>query len=322
MNIEETPLVSISCITYNHESYIRQCLDGFMMQKTNFAFEILIHDDASTDKTADIIREYETKYPEIIKPIYQTVNQYSKGIKISITFNFPRAKGKYIALCEGDDYWTDPHKLQRQVDFLEANSDFGLVHTNFVAYNQKEDTYREITFKRDTGNVFDKFLETNQVGALTVLFRKEILAPVYQEEFIKKRFLMGDYPMWLYIARFYKIGYIDEETAVYRVLPESMSNTQNKIKAAYFKSSVLEIRAYFAKQYGNINLILDDLLNQYKHQLKFGFDHKQKTMVIESYYFLKTYNTCSNNCFLYYIGAKYNLYTLSKFILKLKKKIR
>ena len=115
------PLVSIICITYNHEPYIRQCLDGFMMQKTNFPFEVLIHDDASTDKTADIIREYEARYPDVIKPIYQTENQYSKGVRIGLTYLYPNAKGKYIAECEGDDYWTDPLKLQKQVDILEKN---------------------------------------------------------------------------------------------------------------------------------------------------------------------------------------------------------
>jgi len=104
-------VVSISCITYNHAPYIRQCLDGFVMQKTTFPFEILIHDDASTYGTPDIIREYEAKYPGLIKPIYQTENQHSKGVKISQTFNWPRARGKDIALCEGDDYWTDPYKL-------------------------------------------------------------------------------------------------------------------------------------------------------------------------------------------------------------------
>ena len=104
-NIE--PLVSICCLTYNHAPYIRDAIEGFLMQKTNFPVEILIHDDASTDGTADIIREYETRYPDIIKPIYQTENQYSKGVKISREYQFSRARGKYIALCEGDDYWTD-----------------------------------------------------------------------------------------------------------------------------------------------------------------------------------------------------------------------
>jgi len=108
MNQSNTdPLVSICCLTYNHAPYIRDAIEGFLMQKTNFPVEILIHDDASTDGTADIIREYETRYPDIIKPIYQTENQYSKGVKISWEYQFSRARGKYIALCEGDDYWTD-----------------------------------------------------------------------------------------------------------------------------------------------------------------------------------------------------------------------
>ncbi|WP_298973438.1 glycosyltransferase [uncultured Psychrobacter sp.] len=115
------PLVSIVCITYNHERYIRDALNGFLMQKTDYPFEVLIHDDASKDNTADIIRDYEQRYPNIIKPIYQTENQYSKGIKISPTFNFPRAQGDYIALCEGDDFWTCSDKLSRQVSFLRKN---------------------------------------------------------------------------------------------------------------------------------------------------------------------------------------------------------
>ena len=117
----EEILVSIICNAYNHEPYIRDALDGFVMQKTDFPFEVLVHDDASTDKTAEIIRQYEEKYPDIIKPVYQTENQYSKKVSIGKTFQFPRAKGKYFAFCEGDDYWTDPLKLQKQVDALEKN---------------------------------------------------------------------------------------------------------------------------------------------------------------------------------------------------------
>ena len=96
------------------------------MQKTTFPFEYLIHDDASTDDTADIIREYEIRYPDIIKPIYQTENQYSKKIYIVENIQLPIAQGKYIAICEGDDYWTDPLKLQKQVDFLDTHPDYTL----------------------------------------------------------------------------------------------------------------------------------------------------------------------------------------------------
>ena len=118
--MQDDVMVSITCITYNHENYIGDAIDGFLMQKTSFPYEILIHDDASTDRTAEIIREYELKYPDLIKPIYQKENQYSKGVKVG-RFNRERATGKYIALCEGDDYWTDPYKLQKQIDYMEAN---------------------------------------------------------------------------------------------------------------------------------------------------------------------------------------------------------
>ena len=118
-------LVSVSCITYNHEPYIRACLDGFLMQKTNFPIEVIIHDDCSTDGTKEIIEEYVNRYPNIIFPVFQSENQYSKGVRgFMARFNFPRCRGKYIALCEGDDYWTDPLKLQKQVDFLEINDEY------------------------------------------------------------------------------------------------------------------------------------------------------------------------------------------------------
>jgi len=126
MNKENDILVSISTITYNHVNYIKDALDGFLSQKTNFSYEILIHDDASTDGTEEIIREYASKYPELIKPLYEEENQWKKGIRGSAVFNFPRAKGKYIALCEGDDYWTDPLKLQKQVDFLKKHQNINL----------------------------------------------------------------------------------------------------------------------------------------------------------------------------------------------------
>ena len=127
-DIANTPLVSIICSTYNHGLYISQCLDGFLMQKTNFPFEILIHDDASTDNTPDIIREYEHNHPQVIRPIYQKENKYSKKEDIFAKYQCSRVRGKYIAICEGDDYWIDPLKLQKQIDFLENNPDYGMIY--------------------------------------------------------------------------------------------------------------------------------------------------------------------------------------------------
>ena len=123
--------VSVICNAFNHGKYIRDALNGFVMQKTDFRYEVLVHDDAATDNTAEIIREFEEKYPDIIKPIYQTENQYSKNVWITDVYQIRRSKGKYIALCEGDDYWTDPDKLQKQYDALESHPDVDIcVHAS------------------------------------------------------------------------------------------------------------------------------------------------------------------------------------------------
>lgn len=113
------PIVSICCITYNHEKYIRGTIEGFLIQKTEFPFEIVIHDDASTDNTAKILKNYAEQYPKLIFPIWQEENQYSRGVKIYPSCVWPKARGKYIALCEGDDHWIDSRKLQNQMNFIE-----------------------------------------------------------------------------------------------------------------------------------------------------------------------------------------------------------
>ena len=136
--VDSRPLmVSIQCFTYNHEPYIRQCLEGFVMQKTNFRFEAIVHDDASTDGTATIIREYAEKYPDIIKPIFETENQYSKRDGSLDRIMDEACKGKYIALCEGDDYWTDPLHLMKQITFLENNSECVYSCCRYLEYNEK-----------------------------------------------------------------------------------------------------------------------------------------------------------------------------------------
>lgn len=144
-----TIMVTVRCATYNHVDYIRQCLDGFVMQKTNFRFEAIVHDDASTDGTADIVREYASKYPDIIKPIYETENQYSKKDgSIRRIFN-QHTRGKYIAMCEGDDYWTDPLKLQKQVDFLESHPDYVMCSHRYDEYIQDLGTLNTCTVHKD-----------------------------------------------------------------------------------------------------------------------------------------------------------------------------
>jgi glycosyltransferase involved in cell wall biosynthesis len=157
------------------------------MQNTTFTFEVLIHDDASTDATANIIEEYRKKYPDIIKPIYQKENQYRKGVMNTLTYQLPRAKGKYIAFCEGDDYWTDEYKLQKQIDFLEANPDYTLCCHRYHIYDVEDNRwepeqgyYKELFSGNEEGISFNFEFNLNYwlTKLLTVVFRRDTIDSV------------------------------------------------------------------------------------------------------------------------------------------------
>lgn len=256
----DSPLVSISCITYNHAPYISQTLDGFLMQKTNFAFEILIHDDASVDRTADIIRGYEAKFPKLIKPIYQKENQYSQGkTDISERWNFPRAKGKYIALCEGDDYWIDENKLQMQVDFLEGNSEYGLCYSQVKQFVQKTGKCLPQNFGAFVKDFDDLLYNGNRIPTPTTIFRKDLLDR-YLEEIDpgSKNWLMGDYPIWLFLTHESKIKFINQPTSVYRILEKSACHCNDVEKQVIFSKSFTDIAIFFANKYEKQPPIFDE----------------------------------------------------------------
>lgn len=212
------PLVSICCITYNHGPFIRQCLDGFLMQETTFPVEILIHDDASTDDTAAVIREYAQRHPGLFKPILQTKNQHSKGIKPNPTFNYPRAQGDFIAFCEGDDFWVRSDKLLRQVEFLEKNPTYSLCWTRF-------ETLDHVTGRRERdGNDrwfvepggcqfgFHEFCTGWHMGTQTLVFRREAMNfSSFNNRAFRDIFLVSDLLTW-------GDGYCLPDTmAVYRI---------------------------------------------------------------------------------------------------------
>lgn len=205
-------LVSINCITYNQVNYIRQCLEGFLIQKTNFDYEVLIHDDASTDGTDDIIREYAQKYPTIIKPIFEKENQYSKGIPISATFNYPRVKGKYIAVCEGDDYWTDPYKLQKQVDFLNNHPDYAMCfHDCYIRNETQNEFYHEEIQDRDYSvkELFSKWI----VPTASMLLKKECVLEISPDI----RIINGDIRVVLSCFAHGKVRGMKDKMSAYRV---------------------------------------------------------------------------------------------------------
>lgn len=229
--MNEDILVSISCITYNHDKYIRDCFDGFLMQKTDFAFEVLVHDDASTDNTSNIIREYQEKYPDIFKPIIQKENQYSKGIRsFSVTFNFPRAKGKYIALCEGDDYWTDPYKLQKQLDFMEQHDDVSMcfhrvnviIDGDIGNSRMKKNIYDHLTEKEYTGQeVYSKWT----IPTASTFFRNY---GSYFFDYSDSRFIFGDTVLFLRLAEKGKLFCLNDIMATYRRSIKGMTIATSK----------------------------------------------------------------------------------------------
>ena len=215
--------VSILCFAYNHEKYIRQCLDGFIMQK-DITFEIIIHDDASTDKTADIIREYKKKYPELFKPIYQKENQYSQHVDIGKKYMVPLITGKYVAICEGDDYWTDPYKLKKQYDALESNPDCYMCLHNVLVVSEDGNTtekyYPEckvIAGKMTSASFFASLekAELYHTSSFYITADKYIEYRNNPPEF-RKVSPVGDYPALLYFAYIGNVYYIDEVMSNYR----------------------------------------------------------------------------------------------------------
>ncbi|SFC09814.1 Glycosyltransferase involved in cell wall bisynthesis [Alkalibacterium subtropicum] len=307
-------LVSIVCNAYNHEAYIAQAIESFLKQKTNFNFEILINDDASTDNTAEIIRAYESQSPDIINAMYQTENQHSKGVRIC-GINESRAVGKYIALCEGDDYWTDPYKLQKQVDFLENNEDVSLcVHgATIIEGRTDKPLYKVRPADRS------KYFSTEDIifggGGLfptnSMVYRREdsVVRPAfYYSSFV------GDYPLTIFLSLVGKVYYLDEIMSTYRyAVPGSWTereylNSERRINhykamermlagvndytdnayASVIRKTILKDKIYLHLEQKRLNELAEKDLNDFYNELKekkeiYGFykglSKKEKLMI-------------------------------------------
>lgn len=251
----DKPLVSVRCITYNQQDYIHQSLDGFLMQKTTFPFEVIVHDDASTDKTAEVIRKYEAKFPKIVKPIYETENQYSKHDGSLGRIVNAACKGKYIALCEGDDYWIDENKLQMQVDILEANPEATICYCRVQTFEGQVDKHTIPLDKSITEgfvNLKDFTTEEFKNGHWTFhtssfFIRKEILIDFANKDNEKfGTFPYGDMPVQLFALCKGKGFFIDKIMSKYRLFsggynsfvlahPEKRINDEKKLIQALTK---------------------------------------------------------------------------------------
>lgn len=269
--MEQSIEVSVVCTTFNQEKYLRKALDGIVMQKTSFAFEVIVHDDASIDNTPIIIKEYSEKYP-FIKPLYQKENQYSKGIDISSTFVFPLIKGKYVAFCEGDDYWTDSNKLQILYDFMKNHNDCSMCcHAyNNIDANSEQIVNQIRTCDGDSDiSVEQAILYNNPPQLASQMFRKDVC--LQQPKLFLNRGV-GDYTLLLYSAVCGSMHYINKAMANHRILSDSSwSKTVYKTKSGKIAHS--ERMISFLEDYNSYtNHVYDAIISVRINHFKYIID--------------------------------------------------
>ncbi len=228
---EGPPLVSVVCITYNHGPYIRDAIAGFLMQETDFPFEIVIHVDASTDGTADMITEYAREFPHLIKPIYQSKNQYSRGVKTILTA-LEMARGEFVALCEGDDFWTIPNKLSKQALFLQQNENYSFCfHRAKIVTTKGEETGRywpSSNWSFEKTNLLD-IIEENFISTQTVMCRNKNLH-LNNIRALSQNLFFTDWAIHTLNALYGDIFFSDEVMACYRVSDEGVTLSTPLVK--------------------------------------------------------------------------------------------
>lgn len=267
------PIVTVVILTYNHEKYIAQAIESVLEQKTSYNYNILIGDDYSTDGTRKIINSIYEKNPTKIQLLFPNKNL---GALLNEKNCIEASTGKYIAFLEGDDYWADNLKLQKQVDYLESHPDCGLVHGNVNHYYQTKGILLENINKTKESQLindysFESLLmsDKHSIKTMTTCFRSDIVKTHFDYQVaIDRKWKLTDLPLWLVISKHAKIHYIDEVFATYRLLDESASRTNDYRKKHNFHLSVFDIRLYFWEKYsGDIKLKNQLELSQAKTNL-------------------------------------------------------
>jgi glycosyltransferase involved in cell wall biosynthesis len=247
--------VSVLMPTYMHEKYISQAIESFLAQKCTYTCELLINDDCSKDKTAEIAAEYANKYPEKVKFFAQKEN---KGLLENYRFLLSKASGDYIAILESDDYWTDQEKLEKQISFLENNQEYGLSFTGWTRDRDGiQESYSNDAFLSNlsTSEAYKYILLRNIIRAVTVVFRRSEFDKYCNiDNYIDNKFITFDYPVWLSILAHNKVHYLPECTAVYREIGTSISNASNLGKRLNFERETYKIRRYIINLYGSAGL--------------------------------------------------------------------
>ncbi len=243
-------------ITYNHAPYIAQAIEGVLQQKTNFPFELVIGEDCSTDATREIVFEYQKKHPEVIRVITSDINV---GMQKNGLRTMKACRGKYIAYCEGDDYWHHPYKLQKQVDYMENHPECGMVYSSYDIYYVKSKKriknyikYRK--WKTPQKPSISEFLE-GQVEAIltcTVVVRRNLLEQIIEADphlHQNEQFLRGDTQLWAEIAYMSQAGYIPESLATYNQTEESATRSSDITKLVRLGIADAELGLYLCDKY-------------------------------------------------------------------------
>jgi glycosyltransferase involved in cell wall biosynthesis len=253
------PLVSIKMITYNHAPYIAQAIEGVLQQKTTFPFELVIGEDCSTDGTREIVFEYQKKYPNIIRVI---TSEKNVGMKRNGLRVLKACHGKYIAFCEGDDYWQHPLKLQKQADYLENHPEYGLVYSSYDVYHVKimkriKDFIKYKKWEMPKSASIHDVVENRggiSLGILTctVMVRRTLYNQIVESDpYIHQndKFLMGDTPLWAEIATRAQLHYIPESLATHNLMEESATRSKDIKKVLRFQISCAEAMLYLCNKH-------------------------------------------------------------------------
>lgn|GEM_PF-3226942 len=234
----EAPLVSVAMITYNQAEYITQAIESVLMQATNFPVELVIGEDCSTDATRGIVQEYAARHPDIIRPILHAQNM---GMGRNAASVFQSCRGKYIAVLEGDDYWTDKHKLMRQVEFMEREPDCAVCHHRILATGNSSSAdsyeYPPEQWRRERVDG-DELLDVNFIQTCSVLYRAATF-PTLTEDFIHLQVL--DWPIAIISSRHGWVGYLDRCMAVYRLHASSSWQAKPFEQRCYHTLKMFEV---------------------------------------------------------------------------------
>lgn len=249
------PLVSVKMITYNHEAYIARAVDGVLRQQVDFPFELVIGEDASTDRTGEIVRELQEKNPAMIRVIRSEQNV---GMHLNSERTLAMCRGRYIAFCEGDDYWHDPLKLKKQIDYLERHPEIGMVHSDGILHivetgDRTVSFLKERGFFNDQEDVLRALIEWKYIViSCSVVVRRILIEEIYREcpYELGDSFPMRDTQTWIEVAYRSQVKYLPEPMVTRNILPESASQTKDLEKACRFANDGIRLRFHYAGKYG------------------------------------------------------------------------